>query len=86
MPYIVQTAAAQMPQSCKGSYRRIAVIEVKKGLKRVSMISDRAKGVIRIAETWERLNVGTSPRCAYQKALAEAEALCAKLNREESYA
>lgn len=78
--FIVQTAAANMPTSCWGTYRRVAVLEVDRPLKEVSMISERAKGCVRVVETWERLNVGTTDRCAYAKALAAAEALAAELN------
>lgn len=81
--YIVQTASAQMPSSCMGTYRRIGVLEVAEGVTRASMISDRAKEVVRVVRTWEALNVGTTERCAYRVALREAEALAAKLNAEK---
>ena len=79
MSYIVRTAAAKMPGSWKGTYRRVAVLEVEDGLV-PTMISTRAKGVRRIVRTWERLFVGKTERCEYRIALAEAEALAAKLN------
>lgn len=78
--FIVMTAAACMPASCKGTYRRIAVVEVREGAPRPKMISLRARGVICIARTWERLNVGLTERCAYQRALREAKCLAADLN------
>ena len=80
MAYIVQTAAAKMPSSCKGEYRRVAVLEVKNGVKKASFISVISKDVKRVIRVWERLNVGTSDRCAYAVALKEAEALVEKLN------
>ncbi len=79
--YIVKTAAARMPASCWGKYRRVAVLEVEPGAE-PRMISARARGVVRVVETWDALNVGTSDRCAYRRALAEAEALAANLNSE----
>ncbi len=79
--FIVQTAAAQMPNSCKGIYRRIAVLEVPADVRRASMISKRARDVVRVIDTWERLNVGTTERCAYQVALREAEALRSRLEQ-----
>ena len=82
--FIVQTASASMPQSCWGTYRRVAVLEVPLGVERASMISERAEDVIRIVESWERLNVGKTRRCAYQVALREAYALAKKLNQEAS--
>jgi hypothetical protein len=57
--FIIQTAAAHMPSSCKwGPYRRVAVLEVRDGVEWVAMISDRARGVVRVVATWERCNVG----------------------------
>lgn len=46
------------------------------------MISLRAKGVKRIVATWEKLNVGKTDRCAFNRALNEAEALADKLNSQ----
>ena len=78
--YIVQSASAQMPASCRGRYMRVAVLEVPAGVERATMISDRARDVVRVVETWERLSVGLTERCAYRRALAAAKALAAKLN------
>jgi len=77
--FIVMTSAAKMPQSCWGQYRRIGVLEIEAGSS-PTMISERARGVVRVVETWEKLNVGKTARCAYQRALAEAEAMAAELN------
>lgn len=80
--YIVKTAAAKMPGSCWGQYRRVAVLEVMAGAE-PAMISKRARGVVRVVQTWERLNVGTTERCAYERALAEARELVERLEGEE---
>jgi hypothetical protein len=81
--FIVMSRSAHMPPGCWGQYRRVAVVETDlPGLVEPRMISERATGVVRIVDTWEKLNVGTSPRCAYRKALREAEALAEKLNNE----
>ena len=69
-----------MPASCKGHYRRCAVLEVDDGIDAVSMISIRARGVRRVVRTWERRHAGKTRRCAFQRALAEARALAAALN------
>jgi len=80
--YIVMTASAKMPASCRGRYSRVAVVETSLPQGEApKMISDRALGVIRIVETWERLNHG-GPRSAYAVALREADALAARLNAE----
>jgi hypothetical protein len=78
--YIVKTAAAAMPNNCWGTYRRVAVLEVQDGVADVAMISARARGVVRVHATWERLNVGHTSRCAYRRALAEAQQMAADLN------
>ena len=76
--FIVRSAAAQMPNSCWGVYRRVAVLEVVAGVE-PKMISARARGVVRVVQTWERLNVGSTARCAYERAWAAAEALAAEM-------
>lgn len=78
--HIIMTAAAQMPSTCWGVYRRIAVVEIDsarlpEGCDRPRMISERARGVVRVVRTWERLHVGTTERCAYSRAFAEAREL-----------
>jgi len=78
--YIVQTATAHMPTSCWGRYGRVAVLEVEAGITGVAMISPRARGCVRVVRTWEKRNIGTTNRCAYARALAEAKALAAELN------
>ena len=78
--YIVKTAAASMPNSCWGVYRRVAVLEVQDGVTDVAMISSRARGVVSVVSTWEKLNVGQTSRCAYRRALAEAQQMASDLN------
>lgn len=80
--FIVQTASASMPRSCWGKYKRVAVLEVPVGVVKASAISERAKDVVRIVETWDRLSVGKTSRCAYAKALAEAQVLADSLNSQ----
>ena len=53
--YIVMTASARMPGSCWGRYGRVAVVELEPGFSgRPKMISERARGVRRVVQTWER--------------------------------
>jgi hypothetical protein len=78
--FVVLTAAAAMPNSCWGTYRRVGVLEVEADVdERRLSIDARRRGVVRVHATWEKLHVGTTARCAYQRALAEAEALAASL-------
>jgi len=79
--YIVQSATANMPSSCWGRYGRVAVLEVDSMMRTsVSMISERARGVIRVVRTWEKLNIGKTERCAFERAIAAAEELAQELN------
>ncbi|MCP4307336.1 MAG: hypothetical protein GY788_21190 [bacterium] len=87
--YIVLDKSAKMPNSCWGRYRRVAVLEVHDDAQLEYLagtwnpnISHRSKRVVRVVATWERLNQGTTARCAYQRGLAEAEALANQLNAE----
>ena len=82
--YKLMTASAQMPQSCWGTYRRIAIVQVETADTEPAMISERAIGVVRIVATWEKLNVGKTDRCAYRKALKEAEKMLSDLRNEHS--
>lgn len=77
--YIVQTASTRCAAKF-GIYRKVAVLEVEEGLEQVSMISERARGCVRVVDMWDRLNVGKTSACAYRVALAEARAMVAELN------
>jgi len=84
--YIIQDAAAHMPGSVRmkhGTYKRLAVLEVERGFDHVAMISARARGVVRVVATWEKLNCGLTERCAYGRALQSARALVADLEERD---
>jgi hypothetical protein len=79
--FVVVSSAAAMPQSCWGVYRRLGVLEVAADVDDSRLtIDERRKGVVRIVSTWEKLNVGHTDRCAYARALVEANELVAELN------
>jgi hypothetical protein len=83
--FIVKTASARMPQSCKGIYRRVAVLAIEPELDDVAMISERARGCLEIVAEWDRLSAsGTTLRSEYRRALIEAEAMAAALNADAS--
>lgn len=78
--YIVMTAKACMPGSCKfGDYRKVAVIE-REGDLIPSQIHPNHRAVRRIVRVWDRLNNGSTSRCAYQVALAAARELAVEFN------
>lgn len=81
--FVVHVSSARMPSNCWGKYRHVAVLEISTHVESVSMISERAKGCKKIVAYWGNLNVGTTERCAYRKALKKAHKLCDKLNRNK---
>jgi len=79
--WVVQTASASMPRTCWGRYGRVAVLELEPDWDGpVAMISARARGVRRVICTWERLNIGSTDRCAFARALAAADEMVAEHN------
>lgn len=78
----IMTASERMPGGCMGRYRRIALVETET-TERPAMISKRARGMVRIIQEWRCLNSGLTERCAYRRALVEAEAALEKLRAGE---
>lgn len=82
MSYIVMAASEKMPLSCWGRYGKVAVVELDAGFEgRPAMISEHARGVKRIVKEWRKLNVGSTARCAFERAKADAHELIATLER-----
>lgn len=82
--FVIMESSASMPNSCKGTYRNIAVIETDcKTLPK--MISDRARGCVRIVQYWGPCNVGTTPRSAFAKAQDEAKVLKKSLDNDADF-
>lgn len=70
--FIVMTARAKMPSSCKfGRYCKVAVVETNSGAT-PKQIHPNHKSVRRIIWVRDRLFAGKTAQCAYQLALAEA--------------
>jgi hypothetical protein len=80
--YIVMTSSAKSANGY-GVYRNVAVVEIDQEYTakqwRPKMISDRAKGVLSVRYLG-RFSVGKTPRSAYQRAVARAEAACYAAN------
>jgi hypothetical protein len=76
--FIVMTASAKMPSSVRAPYKKVAVVEVEKGVV-PKMISERAKGVVRIVHLADKLHA-RGVNTAYTRAVAEANELAASLN------
>lgn len=76
--YIVISSRAAMPNNCWGVYKHVAVLFWDGNGNRPRRIAAR-QGVT-IVKRWNRLFVGKTDRCAYERALTEARALADNLN------
>jgi hypothetical protein len=83
MMWIVMTSSAAMPAGCWGRYRRVALVKVDQWHTARDMvparISERTRGILRLIDMGHH-NVGTTPRSAYQRTLAEAQRRAIELN------
>lgn len=83
MIWTVMTASAQMPNSVRSPYRKVALVRLTPEYaatgRRPAMISARARGVAEV-QVLGNFFVGLTDRCAYRVALAEAEAEAAERN------
>lgn len=86
--WIVMTSSAHMPSSCKGRYRKVALVQLNQHYTannlRPKMISSHARGVLRVGQTGN-YSVGKTARCAYQRALVAAEQRAIELNSMGEY-
>lgn len=87
--FVVMTSCAKMPQTCWGRYRKVAVVQLNqeytaKNL-RPTMISERARGVLRV-RVLGNFSVGKTDRCAYRRALADAERIAHEANNSREMA
>ena len=85
--FITQTATCSAPLTARGrfgNYGRVAVLEIEANYAHVTMISPRARGVVRVVQTWEQCYVGRTDRCAFALAVDAAETLASALNSELS--
>jgi hypothetical protein len=81
--FIVMTSSAQVRGIAAkyGRYSNVAVVETD-GVEVPKMISERARHLVRIVRHYGACSVGTTDRCQFNVALAEANALAVKLNAE----
>ena len=81
--WIVMTSSAKMPANCWGIYRRVALVKLSQEYTardfEPAMISARARGVLRVIDLGNHF-VGKTERCAYERALALADARAVELN------
>lgn len=86
--FIVMESAAVVRGRMRqfGRYRRVAVVEITPEMAaagdRPKMISERARGLVRIVEEWGPVNQGKTERSAYYLAIREAEEMAGELNAQ----
>jgi hypothetical protein len=86
--WIVLTSSGQVAGKARkyGTYRKVALVKLRQDYVardlRPAMISDRAQGVVAVRQMGTH-SVGKTARCAYQRALAAAEAIALDLNTRE---
>lgn len=78
--FVVRVSRARMPSSCWGTYYRVAVLDMTPDAPEPKMISERARGCVRIVRTWEKCRDGSTPKCAVNRAIRGANLLAAELN------
>lgn len=71
-----------MPSKCRGQYDRVAVMLMEEGAPAPTMISDRARGCLKIVRVWEKCYSG-GERSASQRAQRDAKALADQINSGE---
>ena len=83
--FVVRDSSAHQPSSRKWKHprRRVAVLEVEPGAV-PAMISERARGVIRIVRVWEDLYTGPSQHCQYARAMSAAREMAERLSAAQS--
>ena len=80
--YIVMTASAKVSGKARqfGRYGHAAVVDVETADTVPAMISERAKGVVRIVWDSGACSIGKTDRSAFAVAKAHAAAMAARLN------
>ena len=82
--FVVMSASTRCASKF-GVYRKVAIVEIRRDWLTSGMpdrIDERALGVVSIAWERDRLNVGSTENCAFDRALAEAHELAAQWNAE----
>ena len=80
--FVVMTASTRCPAKF-GVYKKVAIVEIRKDwlvAGKPDRIDTNALGVVGIVWERDRLNVGSTENCAFDRALDEAHQLAAEWN------
>ena len=84
MTAIVVTKSASMPSSCKGHYRKVYVVDLSPDAAALGYIPPQVrqggKHIISIVRDLGPHNVGKTDRCAFARAVKEAEQIASEYN------
>ena len=80
--FVVRASQAKMSAKCWGKYGRVAVMEMEEEAPFPAMISEHARGCVRVVRVWDRLFWGISERCAFRQAVQAAKQLARQLEEE----
>ncbi len=82
MTYIIMTASAKVSGKARqfGRYGHVAVVEVETPDTMPAMISERARGVVRIVWDSGACSIGKTEKSAFARAKAHATEMAATLN------
>jgi hypothetical protein len=82
--HVVMTSSAKMPSSVKAAYVNVAVVQLNQQYTannwRPKMISERARGVLRVIHLGHYPANGKTDRSGYQQAIKRAHDLALQLN------
>jgi len=81
--WIVMTASAHMPSTCRDKYRKVALIEIKDPADMPSRIDERDRRIVQVRHKGNH-HFGKTDRGAYQRAVVAAQTLCDELNKENA--
>ena len=81
---VAMSACARMPASCRGQYRRAALVIVDTDVCAIpKMISERARGVVRLIDSTGGLHVGRTEKGAWQRKMTNMERIARIINEYE---
>jgi len=82
--HVVMTSSAKMPSSVRAAYVNVAVVQLNQEYTannwRPKMISERARGVLRVIRLGHYPAAGKTDRSGYQQAMKRANELALQLN------
>ena len=80
IPKYVVVTSSDTNKGGWGNYARVAIIETD-GVHMPTRIAERDKTCVQIVKTWNKVHVGSTERCQYQRVLKTAEHEAEQMNK-----